>query len=176
MISFQRQFRHLLQYLGLAPSRGHKPGFTDVSTSQLGVPFKARPNFYYFEGCGRPCYLPLNPGPKLGDGTGTWPVTLGWPCEGYFQHDQHAGPHCYSNTPHDGDWVEVVGQVTGPIVTNERHEQSEVWDVIRIPLVRATRNQHLLGEADSDGCVLVYAPDMWLGNTGLHFIPFSPRS
>jgi len=149
---------------------GRKPSAEDVSISYPGRPFNATPNFYYFAQCGRPCYLPIYPGPRLGGRD--WAVTEGWPCEFYSRHERTAGPHCYCETGvKPGDWVQVVAQVRGQMITNEIGHRSDIWDVILLPREKATRNVGLLVPADQESYYGL-ASDMWLGNTGWHGIPF----
>ncbi|MBP9827500.1 hypothetical protein KBC99_03415, partial [Candidatus Saccharibacteria bacterium] len=109
---------------------GHKPGFADVTpirTERYLVLtdggliererqyFLARPNFFYFRGCGRPCYLPLNPGPQIGGPD--WAVTEGWPCEFVSKHDRSSGPYCYCEVgQQQGDKLMVIGQIRGQYI------------------------------------------------------------
>jgi hypothetical protein len=60
-------------------SPGHPPGRQDVSTMKPGQRFYAVPNFYDFQSCGRPCWLPLYQLPTLQSER----VTQNWPCEYY---------------------------------------------------------------------------------------------
>lgn len=190
------KLRHLKQRFRLRG--GHRPGRRDIRTDRdyIGAGFGtdivgpstlflARANFFYFEGCGRPCYLPLNPAPRIGNKD--WAVTEGWPCE-YYVPSSHKkpddGPYCFDKAGKDGDWVRVIGQVRGQPITNDIGQVSDVWDVIKISDARATRNREL---AESHRFVsmvdpgfidegpiffIVYAPDIWLGNTGWHEIPW----
>lgn len=159
-------------YLAHTSRLGHEPGVGDVSTMESGQPFKAVPNFRHFAK-GRPCWLPINPGPKLGDGTGTWPVTKNWPCEFYSLHLPLYGLAALSWRRRPGDRLQVIGQVHGPIVTNDIGEQSDIWDVVLIPPGQVVRNVENLTEFDSNGTPLGFASDIWLGNTGWHDIPYS---
>lgn len=149
---------------------GHRPGLDDVTHMQYGTEFFARPNFYYFEKCGRPCYLPLNPAPYIG-GT-DWAVTEGWPCEYYVPRNQSTGPYCIGKSSGRGDWVRVIGQVRGQLITNEIGQSSDVWDVILITRQTAVRNNWRLQRFGYTDLWIAYAPDMWLGNTGRRNIPF----
>lgn len=176
---------------------GHKPGSVDASEAieevvfylrepifggngtvqQVRQPtFMARPNFYYFESCGRPCYLPLFPAPVRGGKD--WAVTDGWPCEFRSRHNRSAGPHCYCDGPdQQGDWVQVIGQVRGQMTQNEIGQQSDIWNVVVLPVQHATRNVNYLQVIPLDSGLTRYyafAPDMWLGNTGWRNMPFKP--
>jgi hypothetical protein len=150
---------------------GHPPGRVDVSTVEPGRSFLAVPNFYYFEACGRPCYLPLYSAPSHDTGK---PVTEGWPCEFYSRHNRSRGPHCYSQSQGEGDGVLVMGQVRGQSRRNEIGQVSDIWDVILLPPRKATRNAEYL-EHRGDMFV-AYAPDIWLGNTGWHGIEWRPAA
>lgn len=102
------------------------------------------------------------------------PVTEGWPCEFYSQHDKSRGPHCYSASMSRGDLVRVVGQVRGQSRRNEIGEVSDIWDVLLVPGDKVTRNADQLKEA-RPGWYIAYAPDIWLGNTGWHDIEWRPE-
>lgn len=158
-------------YLNHTSRLGHEPGAVDVSTMNPGQPFTATPNFRYFAK-GRPCWLPINPEPKLGDGTGTWPVTKNWPCEFYSLHLPLYGLAGLSWQYRSGDKLKVVGQVRGPVITNDIGVTSNIWDVVLIPYGRVVRNAENLADFDDDGIPLGFVPDMWLGNTGWHDIPY----
>lgn len=150
---------------------GHEPGRDDVSTMESGHYFYATPNFRY-HAMGRPCWLPINPGPKLGDGTGTWPVTKNWPCEFYGPHIPIFGFAGLSWRHRPGDRLKVIGQVRGPVVKNDIGQTSDIWNVVLIPFGRVVRNQQLLTEFDDVGIPFGFAPDIWMGNTGWHDIPY----
>lgn len=161
------------------PTRhGHEPGPVDVSTMESGEIFEARPNFYYFEACGRPCYLPLYSQPSHAFGL---PVTEGWPCEYYDAHSKGRGPHCVERNRPDGDWIQVVGQVRGQRLRSEHvlasgeHESSDIWDVVEVPVEKLRADAPALVESSAKYYALAYAPDIWLGNTGWHDIVYDPR-
>jgi hypothetical protein len=163
--------------------RGHKPGWSDIRPAlqvvekdlgahlvnprqsklasdeelKAALPFWARPNFYYFEGCGRPCWLPVYPEPRIMKGCS---LTLNWPYESWQPPD---------GSPIMGHFVEVLRQVRGERLRNEILQYSDIWNLIRIPQDRIDpRTRHLAKPApDGDGYV-GYAADLWLGNTGWH--------
>ena len=170
-----KTLKKLKRHLGFFCNRfvtrsGHEPGAADI-TLHSGSSFLARPNFYYFAKCGRPCYQPLYPAPRLG--RKDWAVTEGFPCETYEPHGQDKSAHSYSESERDGDQVIVVGQVYGEEITNDIGEKSSLWNVISLPARQVSYNQHLLrlrhGEAGD--YYLVCAPDMWFGNTGRQHVP-----
>lgn len=156
---------------------GHKPGELDVIEPLRGSPFWARPNFFYLQQCGRPCWLPIFAAPcttLAGWSNADWAINTGWPCEYYQPHDNNVGPHCYSCTTRDGDRLNVVGQIKGGLcetLTNEIGQRSDVWNVVLIPPRHVHRNHHLLlhtpiGADDQGGYYMAFAPDIWLGNLG----------
>lgn len=163
-----------LRYLGFKLTEhnrtGHRPGQLDVEHMRRSEPFWARPNFHYFEGCERPCWLPCFPQPRRIKGTS---VTHGYPCEFYADFTRPGGePFCvYCGKP--PDWVLVVGQVRGEVTRNERlnwrgrQESSDVWDIVVIPpgSVKPEWQGHLLPYIGSSS-VLAFTSDLWLGNTG----------
>lgn len=178
-----RQFRHTvgLAWLRLRPRWGHDPGPRDVSTMISGKTFVAKPNFKYFRQNARPCYLPIyyrpqNPSKKeLGQA-----ITYGWPCEAYRWHNQKSGPACWSQSkrPSDGDWVQVIGQVRGERIRDERLIYSDIWNIVLVPVGRATEWAEIHGcqmvNRDGRDYYIGYAADIWMGNTGWHNIPY-PR-
>lgn len=138
------------------PHQGHKPGWSDVRGH--GLPFEARPNFYYFEGCGRPCWLPIYPEPRIMVGcslTRNWPFELWKPPNG-----SRVGGH----------YVKVIRQVRGEGVRNEILQYSDVWNLILIPKEHIDpRTRHLTDQdPEDDRYYLGFAADLWLGNTGWH--------
>lgn len=147
----------------------HHPGALDVSHMRQGELFLARPNFHFFEACGRPCWLPAYPKPKMVRGMA---VTEHWPCEAYRNHDRSAGPACFSVDPHDGDWVQVVGQARGEMLRDEAGNRSDVWDLVVIPpeFLRLGAESMLQTSPDGYG-FLAYMADLWLGNTGWRDLP-----
>lgn len=145
----------------------------------FGQPFKARPNFYWFQACGRPCWLPIYAQPAIPEEKGH-ALTEGWPCEAYFDHDRSSGEACFDakrslEDRRDGDWLEVVGQVWGQELRNEKGEVSTIWNVVRIPAGKLRNGGHANVLRDNDGTVLGYASDLWMGNSGLHAIPWPRR-
>ncbi len=194
-MDFKRELRIMREKLRRRD--GHKPGYVDASETFEEVVyyhrepiiggnstirqvaqeiFTARPNFYYLESCGRPCYLPLFPAPIRGGKD--WAVTDGWPCEFRSRHDRSAGPHCYCEGPDQpGHLVYVLGQVRGQMTQNEIGQQSDVWNVMMLPSQHATRNVDYLQVIPLDSGTTYYyafASDMWLGNTGWRNMPFKP--
>ncbi len=153
---------------------GTRPGFFDISSMIRGEPFYATPNFYYFEGCGRPCYLPLNPAPKRGGKD--WAVTDGWPLE--LDPKRFARyPGGYISAFHKLDYADrvlVIGEVTGENAVDEIGQESDLWYVIACPPNKVVRNAHLIQERDEKGNCIVYANSLWLGNTGSHGLPLYP--
>lgn len=115
----------------------------------LGHRFYAAPNFYDYQKCGRPCWLPLFKLPTQG----STPVTQGWPCEYYDPHASSAGPYCLQpsagRTPserangadkYSGDRILVICQTTqistgGPAqtISNEIGQSSNIWDKVAVP-------------------------------------------
>ena len=163
---------------------GDEPGWDDVSTKQMGIPFQARPKYKYYKQRKRPCYMPVYHRPQLPtkeeEGQA---ITEGWPCEGYRWHNQRAGPHCWApkGFVQDGDWIQVIRQVRGQVIRNERLEESDVWDVVLVPLEYARvewakkhdcRFVHWRG----DDYYLGFTPDIWMGNTGWRDIPYDPTA
>ncbi len=164
--------KHLKQRL--RRRSGHKPGLDDVmvdgntdghrSTEEIYV----RPNFYYFVGWGRPCYLPLNPAPRIGGKD--WAITEGWPCEYYIPYSMMTptdGPYCFDKTNRDGDWIKVIGFVQGQEITNEIGQSSDIWYVIEVEAEKATRNVNLAEtrqRPDGSMYYILYGSKIWLGN------------
>lgn len=175
---------HLPEYIRqrFLDRAGHKPGLLDVVEPQRGSPFWARPNLYYLQQCGRPCWLPIFAAPATimpGWQNQDWAINTGWPCEHYRPHNKPAGPYCYSRTSHRGDLLRVVGQVSGDLceeLTNEIGQRSDIWNIVLVPSVRVLRNHSLLihvpaGKENSGGYYYAFAPDIWLGNLGWRDMP-----
>lgn len=123
-----------------------------TSSSQPQV-FQAIPDFSNFGDCGHPCDLGVYPTPTPAPGTPS--ITQRYPLE--------------ASANSKGDQVLVKCQVSVPEkpVRNQIGATSIVWDGIIIPqdkLTDAARAQLFSGQQE----VIGYAPDMWLGNTGLH--------
>lgn len=167
------------------PRQGHDPGAQDVSTIQPGYEFYAMPNYRYEDQAKRPCYLPVYHRPQnpTKEEYGR-AITNGWPCEEKRWHDKSAGPACWlpKGTPTQaGDWILVIDQVRGEELVDERGVKSDVWNVVLVPIEKAT------DWAEKHGCKQIergkgryyigYACDLWLGNTGWHNIPnqYSPE-
>lgn len=137
--------------------RGHRPGWSDigpVNSDPKGPPwFLAKPNFNYYEACGRPCWLPAYPAPRIAPG---WSLTDGWPMEDWPSHEEH-------------DFVAVVGQVHGEMLRSEHvlpdgsFEQSDIWNMVAIPTDRLVDP-----DTTAIGYKIGYMADLWLGNTGWH--------
>lgn len=163
---------------------GHKPGPNDVSTLNAGEQFWAKPNYYYFRQEIRPCYMPVYHQPKLPimPTESGRAITDGWPCEAYRWHNQKAGPNCWSakGRARGGDWIQVIGQITGENIRDEHGYTSETWDVVLVPFDKVTM------WADLHNCEIVvqdrayfyigFTPDLWMGNTGWHGIPWHGRA
>lgn len=173
-----QQWCRLRTRLKLGRRHGFPPGLQNVSTSQPGESFRARPNFYWYRAIGWPSYMPVYPQPALVRGTA---ITEGWPCE--FRSTRWrarwAGPYCVDCDDPAGDWVLVVGQVHGELVRNEHkladgtHESSDIWNRIKVPIekLRPGIDPATL-RIDATGMfVYGYVPDLWFGNTGWHDIP-----
>lgn len=151
----------------------HEPGEADVSTMEPGQPFEARPNFHHLEKCGRPCWLPGQPRPEVGP-VGT-AVTVDWPCEQYGPHDTSRGTACYAEEWRDGDWLQVIGQVKGKLVTNdnpEDRESSDVWNVVEVSPEHLKPGAGAQLSRGPSGGYIVYFADVFMGNTGWHDIPW----
>jgi hypothetical protein len=169
---------------------GHAPGRQDVSTLSPGHRFYAVANFYYDQGCGRPCWQPLVQLPNL-NAAG---LTKGWPCEYYDPASASSGPYCVKPPPgrapgemadsrnqNAGDRILVVcqamplGNTQGQLVHNQAGQASDIWDMIALPSSRLIPNDVLAGRLSQvpgmPGFYEAYAPDIWLGNTGWHGIP-----
>jgi hypothetical protein len=170
---------------------GHPPGRQDVSTMSPGHRFYAVANFFEFQSCGRPCWLPLYqlPTEKSAD------VTQGWPCEYYEPDSSSGGPYCLQPPPrrtpgemagpsdkNSGDRILVVCQVTkidtgqaAETIRNEAGQSSDIWDMVAVPESHVSRNSVVAGRLSQvpgmPGFYEAYGPDIWLGNTGWHGIP-----
>jgi len=167
---------------------GHLPGRLDVSTMTPRRRFYAVPNFYYFQSCGRPCWLPLYELPTEQSAF----VTDGWPCE-YYGPNHSSAPSCLrppaGRTPLEmadpglrtsGDRLWVLCQTThlatgvlAQTIRNQVGQSSDIWDMVALP------SSHLSPDSPASGLAQVpgmrgfyeaFAPDIWLGNTGWHYI------
>lgn len=99
-----------------------------------------------------------------------------WPCEAYWDHDRTAGSACYSVDPHDGDWVEVVGQARGQVLRDEAGNRSEVWNQVVLPRAFLVLGAESMLAIAPDGVnYLAYMADLWLGNTGWRDLPALAR-
>jgi hypothetical protein len=170
---------------------GHLPGRQDVSTMAPGRRFYAVPNFYDFQSCGPPCWLPL-----YQRATEKSPfVTDGWPCEYYEPGSVSSGPFClkppFGRRPSEmadpafsdsGDRVLVICQVTNigksqpaETIRNDIDQSSDIWDMIALPAAHISSDSivadRLSRVAGMPGLYEAFAPDIWLGNTGWHNIP-----
>jgi hypothetical protein len=170
---------------------GHLPGRLDVSAMSPGRRFYALPNFYEFQSCGRPCWLPLYQLPTEQSAF----VTDGWPCEYYEPNSTSNGPFCLQppsrRTPSEradpavrnsGDRVLVVCQVTqiskgqaAPTIRNQVGKSSNIWDMVAVPGSYISRDSAAAGRLSlvpgMPGFYEAFGPDIWLGNTGWHGIP-----
>jgi hypothetical protein len=168
-----------------AVNPGHLPGRLDVSTMSTGHRFYAVPNFYEFQSCGRPCWLPLYQSPTEQSAF----VTDGWPCE-YYGPNYSSAPSCTqppsrrtpSQTVHptaknSGDRVLVVCQVRVSVsqaIHNEAGQSSNIWDMVAVPesyISSDSAASRLNPVPGMPGFYEAYGPDIWLGNTGWHDIP-----
>jgi hypothetical protein len=170
---------------------GHIPGRQDVSTMTPGQRFYAVPNFYYFQSCGRPCWLPLYESPNEQSAL----VTDGWPCE-FYGPNPSSEPSCVeppssrtsaemakSTDRSSGDRILVVCQVrqmakgvATQIVHNDVGQNSKIWDMIAVPKADISDNSTAINLPQISGLPGYYqafASDMWLGNTGWHDIACS---
>lgn len=170
---------------------GHPPGHQDVSTMTPGQRFYAVPNFYDFQSCGRPCWLPLYQMPT----EQSEEITQDWPCEYYDPTSTASGPACLQpatgRTPTEmanaavkdsGDRILVVCQVTdisqgkpAQTLRNQAGQSSSIWDLVAVPASHVFRNNAAAAPLTPvprlPGFYEAYAPDIWLGNTGWHSIP-----
>ncbi len=168
---------------------GHPPGRQDVSTISPHHRFYAVANFFYFQGCGRPCWLPLYQKPTE-NSTG---VTRGWPCE-YYEPDAKNGPFCLRPSTrrrpnemadpankHSGDRILVICQTThiangqaAQTIRNEAGQSSGIWDMVAVPRPHIFYNGVIAGRLRQvpgmTGFYEAYGSDIWLGNTGWHSI------
>jgi hypothetical protein len=168
---------------------GHLPGRQDVSTMAFGYRFFAVPNFYYFQSCGRPCWLPLYQLPTEKSAF----VTDGWPCE-YYGPNHSSAPSCIRppsrRTPSEmadravrdsGDRLLVLcqtarlstGRAAGAI-RNQVGQSSDIWDMVALPKSYISSDSPAIGKLTQvsrmPGFYQAFAPDIWLGNTGWHRI------
>jgi hypothetical protein len=170
---------------------GHPPGRQDVSTMSLHHRFYAVPNFYEFQRCGRPCWLPLYQLPTETSAA----LTHGWPCEYYEPDSTPNGPFCLQPPPgrapgeiadpavrNSGDQILVVCQVkqigngqAAQTIRNEAGQSSNIWDMVAVPKSHLYRNSVIVGRLHlvpgMPGFYEAYGSDIWLGNTGWHSIP-----
>ncbi len=159
-----------------------------VSTMKPGKRFTAVPDFSDFQGCGRPCWLPLYAQPWE-----TPPaVTHGWPCEYYDPTSSDNGPYCLhppanrsrnqmgdSSDPNSGDRVLVLCQTTtlpngrpAQTIRNEAGQESDVWDKIAVPttfIAPLNPPMALMQVPGTEGYFYeAYAPDIWLLNSSMN--------
>jgi hypothetical protein len=167
---------------------GHLPGRLDVSTMTPGQRFYAVPNFYFDQGCGRPCWLPLYAAPNENSAF----VTNGWPCE-YYGPNHSSSPSCVAPpkgrataqmaNPADkesGDRLLVLCQtktqgngLAAQDIRNQVGQDSDIWDRVAVPKAYISSDSPAVGLSPVPGMpgfYQAYAPDMWLGNTGWHSI------
>jgi hypothetical protein len=143
-----------------------------------GQHFRARPNFYYFESLpgGRPGWLPLFHRPQRNDDIGRGhAATDNFPYEDYSWLGYDRLVHRWDASPIDGNWVTVIGQVFGQPTRNEILDTSDLWDVVLLDPEDATDEGRKLCQRRiirGRENLIAYAPDIWLGNTGWHAIPF----
>lgn len=169
---------------------GHLPGRQDVSTMAHGHRFYAVPNFYFFQSCGRPCWLPLYQLPTEQSAF----VTDGWPCE-YYGPNRSSTPSCTLPPPrrkpseladsadkNSGDRLLVLCQTThlgrdgtAATIHNQVTQGSNIWDMVAVPKSYISRDSpaagHLTEVSAMQGFYQAFGPDMWFGNTGWHGIP-----
>jgi hypothetical protein len=156
-----------------------------------GQRFYAVPNFYYFQSCGRPCWLPLY---QLPSQQAEY-VTQNWPCEYYDPTSTTSGGTCLQPSSgrtssemanaamkDSGDRVFVVCQVTdispgrpSQTIHNEVGQSSGIWDMVAVPASQVSRNNSAAAPLTlvpgMPGFYEAFGPDIWLGNTGWHDIP-----
>jgi hypothetical protein len=168
---------------------GHLPGRQDVSTTASGHRFYAIPNFYYFQSCGRPCWLPLYRLPTEQSAF----VTDGWPCE-YYGPNYSSAPSCTRPPSRrtasemadpavrsSGDRLLVICQTTrltgsaAATIRNQVGQSSDIWDMVAVPKAYISSDSPAAGQmtqvSGMRGFYEAFAPDIWLGNTGWHSIP-----
>jgi len=169
---------------------GHSPGRQDVSTMSLGHRFYAVANFYDYEKCGRPCWLPLFEKPT----EKSTPVTQGWPCEYYNPRATLIGPYCLEPPSgrtaserangadkDSGDRILVICQTTqidsgtpAQTLSNEIGQASNIWDEVAVPAAYvfhgSTLKRTLTPVPGMPGFYEAFGGDIWLGNTGWHGI------
>lgn len=146
-----------------------------------GVPFLAKPNYRNFRQELRPCYMPIYHRPQLPTESELGQaITNGWPCEGYWWHNQTAGPNCLARkgVEKGGDWITVIRQVWGQQIRDEHFRRSKVWDAVLVPVEHASdwaqRHHCRLKELNGAYYYVGFTPDIWLGNTGWRDIPYDP--
>lgn len=155
----------------------HVPGVEDVSTMVRGQPFRATPNFSYFEKCGRPCWLPLYRSPRLIAGT---TVTNNFPYERFAGNSGNALKVVCQFVA--GTSLNIAQQLDDGyrlqnehILSNGILEYSNLWDKVVVPdeALLPSHMPNLAGlEPTPDGqSHYVWGADIWLGNTGDHGIP-----
>lgn len=174
--------------------RGHRPGEADTRSSPWPGSFFVRPNFYWYERTGkgnqqRPLRLPIQRDPKLVLGSG---AHTDYPCEYRDTSTWSAeGPWCADCNDPEGDWLMVVAQTYGQVITNERRllfghprgqrEQSGLWNMVVVSRSRIDpRDQASLRIYDGTPPpelgpypLVGFVSDLWTGNTGLrNGIPF----
>jgi hypothetical protein len=164
---------------------GHPPGRQDVSTMKPGQRFYAVPNFYDFQSCGRPCWLPLYQLPTQQSER----VTQNWPCEYYDPTSVASGDACLqppsgrtsgemadAAMKNSGDRVFVLCQVRpAQNIHNGVGQSSDVWDMVAVPASHVFQNNAadtpLTPVPGMPGFYEAFGPDIWLGNTSWHRIP-----
>lgn len=142
-----------------------------------GRQFTATPNFYYFELCGRPCWLPLYRTPRLIPGT---TVTNNFPYERFAGNSGYTLKVVCQVV--SGTGLSIARQLVGGYRLQNEHrlpngglEASNLWDKVAVPdeaLLPAHRPDISGLEATPDGqSHYVWGSDLWFGNTGNHGIP-----
>lgn len=148
-----------------------------------GECFQGRPNYRKFRQGPFPRYMPIyhqaHLPTKFSLGRA---ITKHWPREAYHWRASRASATrmVEKGRPGDGDWIMVIGQVRSEMVYDDRGAHSNLWDVVLVPVKRATKwaerynCQRLDSDWGGEDCYIGFTPDIWLGNTGWHYIAYDP--
>ena len=131
------------------------PTSSEESSSTTDDTITGVPTFEYFEACGRPCWLPINPNPKLVDGLA---LTSEWPFENYG--------------PEEGDSFTVIcstQSLNGKEVQDDRGIGSTSWYEVVVPEDKLSiiDDHHTSLSVDDleiapDGGYLGFVPAIWV--------------